>query len=186
MTADPPLDAGALAPWLDGIGAVLRGERSADVDCTGCTACCASSQFVHVEPDEADALAAVPVALHFPAPGGPRGHVVVPYDETGRCPLLGADGCTVYAARPRTCRTYDCRVFTAAGIEPRAESQVAIAARTARWRFDERSAEDHRARRALAAARAEVSARPDVGEVPPLACALAVVRLAAARFHEGH
>ena len=103
-----------------------------------------------------------------------------------RVRISGADGCTVYAARPRTCRTYDCRVFTAAGIEPRAESQVAIAARTARWRFDERSAEDHRARRALAAARAEVSARPDVGEVPPLACALAVVRLAAARFHEGH
>ena len=37
-----------------------------DVPCNGCTACCRSSQFVHVGPDEADTLAHIPAELLFP------------------------------------------------------------------------------------------------------------------------
>lgn len=179
MTADPLLDAGSLASWLAEVPAVLRGERPAEVDCGECTACCRSSQFVHIEPDEAAARAAVPVELRFPAPGLPRGHIVVPHDEHGRCPLLGDDGCTAYAVRPRTCRTYDCRVFAAAGVDADAERQPAIAARVRRWRFRVETAEDRSARERLASARAEVTARPDAGNVPPAAVALAIVRMAA-------
>ena len=102
--------------------------------CGGCTACCTSSQFVHVEPDDADALAHIPPALLFPAPGRPDGHVLLGFDERGHCPMLVEDGCSIYEHRPRTCRTYDCRVFAATGIEPGA-AQVAIARRARRWRF---------------------------------------------------
>src|SRR5262245_47949648 len=95
----------------------LRGERSSDVPCGGCTACCSSSQFVLIEPDEAETLAHVPGPLLFPAPGRPDGHVLLGYDDRGRCPMLGDDGCTIYAHRPRACRTYDCRVLAAAGVD---------------------------------------------------------------------
>ncbi len=46
-----------------------------------CTACCTSSQFVHVEPGEEDTLAHVPKELLSPAPGLPGGHVLMGYDE---------------------------------------------------------------------------------------------------------
>ena len=109
--------AGDFSAWLDEMLGALRGERAADVPCAGCTACCTSSQFVHIEPDETDTLAHIPPELLFPAPLAPRGHVVLGYDERGHCPMLVDDQCSIYEHRPRTCRTYDCRVFPAAGIE---------------------------------------------------------------------
>ena len=133
--SDDVLAAGEFSVWLAGMEAVLRGEAESTVPCGTCTACCTSSQFVHIDPDEIDALAHIPAALRFPAPGLPKGHVVLGYDERGRCPMLGDRGCTIYEHRPRACRTYDCRVFVATGIEPDA-GQPAVAAQVRRWRFD--------------------------------------------------
>ena len=132
---DAPLPAGRFSVWLDGMQRALRGEGSSEVPCGSCTACCTSSQFVHIDPDERDTLARIPEALLFPAPGLPQGHVVLGYDERGHCPMLRDGACSIYEHRPRTCRTYDCRVFTAAGVEPD-EAQPAIAGQARRWRFD--------------------------------------------------
>jgi Fe-S-cluster containining protein len=120
--------------WLDDLCAALDGNREMDVPCGTCTACCTSSQFVHIEPDESETLARIPPALRFPAPGLPKGHVVMGYDERGHCPMLVDGACSIYEHRPRTCRTYDCRVFAATGVEP--EGQPSIAARVREWRFD--------------------------------------------------
>lgn len=151
-----PIDAGDFLPWLTGLHAALRGEQDADVPCGTCTACCRSGQFVHVEPDETDALAHIPSALLFPAPGLPAGHVLLGYDEQGRCPMLGERGCTIYAHRPRTCRAYDCRVFPATGLDPAADGKPAIAERTRRWRFRHPSAQDDVAHDAVRAAAADL------------------------------
>jgi uncharacterized protein len=126
--------AGEFSEWLSAMTSALRGERSADVPCDGCTACCRASQFVHIASDETDTLAHIPAELLLPAPGRP-GHVLLGYDERGHCPMLVDDRCTIYEHRPRTCRTYDCRVFAATGVTPDA-SQPAIAARVSTWRFD--------------------------------------------------
>src|SRR5262245_45885670 len=111
------LDGGDFSSWLATTQRAIRGDIDADVPCDGCTACCRSSQFVHIAPDETDTLAHIPPALLFPAPQMTRGHVVLGYDERGHCPMLADDGCSIYEHRPRTCRTYDCRVFAAAGVE---------------------------------------------------------------------
>jgi Fe-S-cluster containining protein len=132
---DAVVPAGSFSVWLGEIRGVLRGERDADVPCNGCTACCRSSQFVHIEPDEAETLARIPSELLFPAPLRPAGHVVLGYDEQGRCPMLVDDRCSIYEDRPRTCRTYDCRVFAATGLDP-GEGKEAVAERARRWRFD--------------------------------------------------
>jgi Fe-S-cluster containining protein len=129
---DQTRDAGGFSDWLTGMRAALRGERTAHVPCGGCTACCTSSQFVHVDPDEADALAHIPTDLLFPAPGLPPGHMVLGYDERGHCPMLIEGRCSIYDHRPRACRTYDCRVFAAAGVAP---DQPAVAQQVRRWRF---------------------------------------------------
>jgi Fe-S-cluster containining protein len=149
--------------WLGDIRRAIAGEADADVPCDGCTACCTSSQFVHVAPDEAGALAHIPAELLFPAPGLPTGHRLMGYDERGHCPMLVDGRCSIYAHRPRTCRSYDCRVFAATGLDPGAD-KPAIADRVTRWRFDQPTAADRVAAAACRAAAAYLRAR--AGELP--------------------
>jgi uncharacterized protein len=158
-TANDMIDAGGFSDWLGGTRRALDGTAPADVPCGGCTACCTSSQFVHIGPDETDARAHIPPELLFPAPRLPQGHVLMGYDERGRCPMLGDGGCTIYAHRPRTCRTYDCRAFPASGVElddgtgGADAGKAAIGGRARRWRFThptDRDRADHDAVRAAA------------------------------------
>ena len=152
--ADEPLPAGDLGAWLAALPGAIAGEHDADVPCGSCTGCCTSSQFIAIGPDEVDTLRAIPAALRFPAPGRPAGHVLLGYDERGHCPMLVDGACSIYEHRPRTCRTYDCRVFAAAGLEPDDATKAAIADRVRRWRFTHPTADDrarHDAVRAAAA-----------------------------------
>ncbi|MCU1374508.1 MAG: hypothetical protein JWO68_1794 [Actinomycetia bacterium] len=139
------------------MSAAIAGERSSDVPCGECTACCTASQFIHIGPDEVDALAHIPTPLLFPAPGLPAGHVLMGYDERGHCPMLVEGRCTIYAHRPRTCRTYDCRVFPATGIEPDDER---IAQQARRWVFDFPTPVDQEAHDAVRAAAAALADTP--------------------------
>lgn len=138
----------------------IRSGGTADVPCDGCTACCTSSQFVHIGPDETDTLAHIPPELVFPAPRLPSGHVVLGYDEEGRCPMLSESGCSIYEHRPRACRTYDCRVFPAADVVPE-DRQEAVAARARRWRFDYPADEDRQRHHAVRRAASFLAAHPD-------------------------
>ncbi len=132
-TPTDELAAGEFGAWLAAMRRALRREADADVPCGDCCACCSTSHFVDIGPEERDTLARVPRKLLFPAPGMPAGHLVLPYDDRGRCPLLGEDGrCAIYSHRPLTCRTYDCRVFAAAGLD--ADREL-ITRRARRWRF---------------------------------------------------
>ena len=128
----PDLPAGGFSAWLRRTRIALVDESGADVACGECIACCTTSHFVHVRPDETDALAHIPRELLFAAPGLPPGNVLLGYDKNGRCPMVTGDGCSIYEHRPLTCRNYDCRVFAAAGI---AADQQAITQRTRRWKF---------------------------------------------------
>ncbi len=156
MPDDADLPAGDFSTWLAGMESALRRERDSDVPCAGCTACCTSSQFVHIEPDERDTLAHIPAELLFPAPLRPRGHVVLGYDERGHCPMLVDGACSIYAHRPWTCRTYDCRIFAATGVELDDPAQGAIAERASRWRFGFPTPEDVAAHEALRHAAAAI------------------------------
>jgi len=138
MTEHGQVEAGDFSSWLAEMGAALRGERAADVPCGECTACCTASQFVHIGPEETDTLAHIPAELLFPAPLLPPGHVLLGYDERGHCPMLTANRCSIYDHRPKTCRTYDCRVFAAAGVRVDDDDadKALIARRVGRWRFN--------------------------------------------------
>jgi Fe-S-cluster containining protein len=124
-------DAGRFAEWVVGMRDGMRTGTGSDVPCDGCVACCTSGQTIVVDADEVDAL--------------PPGAVVdgALARDGDRCALLDADDrCTAYDVRPRRCRTYDCRVFPAAGLTPEAD-KPAIAARALDWRFRYESPEDH-------------------------------------------
>lgn len=155
------LAAGDFASWLTEIQGAIRGEHGSDVPCGNCTACCTSSRFIHVGPDETDTLAHIPAELLFPAPRLPDGHVLLGYDERGHCPMLIDDRCTIYEHRPMTCRTYDCRIFPAAGLEPE-DDEALIARQARRWRFSFPSRADVTRHQAVRAAAASLDERPDL------------------------
>ena len=117
MSEGQDLAAGDFSSWISEMRSAIQGERGADVPCGNCTACCTSSQFVHIGPDEVETISCIPAEFLFPAPGLPTGHVVLGYDERGHCPMLVDHKCTIYEHRPRTWRVYDCRSFPAAGVE---------------------------------------------------------------------
>ena len=152
MTAEPSLDAGDFSTWLTEIEGALRGDHGSDVPCGTCTACCTSSQFIHIAPDETDALAHIPRQLTFPAPRLPKGHVLMGYNEHGHCPMLIDNACFIYEHRPRTCRTYDCRVFPAAGLDVDHESKCEIEHQVKRWQFRHASPADETRHEAVRAA----------------------------------
>lgn len=164
MDETSDLPAGEFSTWLAEMDGALRGERDADVPCGTCTACCTASQFIHIGPEETDALAHIPKALLFAAPRLPAGHVLMGYDHRGHCPMLVDNRCSIYDHRPRTCRTYDCRVFPASGVELDAvddADKVLIAAQTARWRFDEATGASRTQRDAVRAAAVFLGSHPD-------------------------
>lgn len=174
------LDAGDFSAWVTEMRGAIRGEHGSAVPCDGCTACCTSSQFVHITPDETDALAHIPPELVFPAPLAPPGHVLMGYDERGHCPMLVDGACSIYEHRPRTCRTYDCRVFPAAGVDLHDVDKVLIARRARRWRFRFPGPDDRTRHAAIRAATAFVREHADLlpsEAVPAATTQLAVLAL---------
>ena len=162
MNEDADLPGGAFSSWLTEMRAAISGERGSDVPCGGCTACCTSSQFVHIGPDETDTLSHIPAALLFPAPRSPRGHLLLGYDERGHCPMLIDGRCSIYEHRPRTCRTYDCRIFPASGLELDEDDKVLIARQARRWRFTFPAPADRRRHDAVRAAAGFLTEHPDL------------------------
>ena len=97
--------------------------------------------------------AAVPGA---PAARGPRRSWATTSTATARCSSTAR--CSIYEHRPRTCRTYDCRVFPAAGIDAD-DDKPAIATRARRWRFEHPDEVDRVEHEAVQAAAAYVAER---------------------------
>ena len=124
------LAAGDFSAWLAGMQAALRG-RARRRTCPAAAARPAaprrsSSTSPPTRPRRSPAS---PKELLFPAPLMPEGHVVLGHDERGHCPMLVDGRCSIYADRPRTCRTYDCRVFAATGHRRPSDGLIAERAR---------------------------------------------------------
>jgi hypothetical protein len=150
--------AGEFSAWLSLSRAALDGAQPPEVPCGECNGCCKSSYFIHVGPDEHEALDSIPRELLFDAPGLPKGHLILGYNESGCCPMLVAEMCSIYDSRPRTCRVYDCRVFTAAGLDP---GKPAVEQRTKRWRFSFPAEQDRLDYRMVQAAGRFLAEHPD-------------------------
>ena len=73
--------------------------------------------------------------------------------------MFANGGCSIYQHRPETCRTYDCRVFAAAGMNAGAEKLV-INERISRWQFEYPSARDREEHRAVTAAASYLRQHP--------------------------
>lgn len=147
------IPAGDFSKWLRQVRNSLLGKGGMEVACGNCVGCCSSSYFIHIRPEEKEAIGRIPENVLFPAPGQPRGHLLMGYDSAGLCPMLKATNCAIYKHRPQTCRDYDCRVFAAAGIAAGGDEKAVINERSERWLFSyptELDYEEHQAVKASA------------------------------------
>ncbi len=180
MTRPPRLAAGAFSAWAARTRHAQVSDDDAEVPCDACTACCRSSYFVHIGPDETRTLRRIPRELLFAAPGRPAGHVVLGYDERGHCPMLVDDACSIYEDRPLTCRKFDCRVLAAAGLVPEGAGKAPIADQVRRWSFEFPTPRDAAQHAAVRAAVAFLRAHPECfepGSPPGDATQLSVIAL---------
>ena len=171
--------------WLRVTETSLRSANgSAEVPCGTCRGCCRSSMFIHIEPEETQTIQRIPRALLFPAPGLPKGHVLMGYDDKGQCPMLVDGECSIYEHRPQPCRDYDCRVFAATGVGVDDRTQAEIADRVKEWTFDYEGAgsrEEHRGVREAAAFLRENRDLFPPGSIPSYPVQFAVVAVTAYR-----
>lgn len=147
---DATLPAGNFSTWLRAMRAALAGGPGMDVACGDCVGCCTSSYVIKVRAHETAALRHIPAEHLTPAPDDP-GTRHMGFDSSGHCPMFAAGGCSIYPHRPETCHTYDCRIFSAAGMNA-GETRVAINERIARWRFEYASDAERTEHRAVTAA----------------------------------
>ncbi|HEY0721892.1 MAG TPA: YkgJ family cysteine cluster protein [Gammaproteobacteria bacterium] len=176
----PPLPAGDFSNWLLQARNALLGDSGMEVACGDCIGCCSSSYFIHIQPQETQAIGLIRKELLFPAPGMPKDHLLMGYDRHGLCPMLDKGSCTIYAHRPQTCRNYDCRIFSAAGIAAGDAKKSIINQRVARWSFSYPSTLDRQQHLAVQAAakfiRDHADSFPD-GRVPDNPSQLAILAL---------
>ena len=178
--SDAPLPAGNFSEWLRAMRSALSGGPGMEVACGDCVGCCTSSYFIKIRASEREALEHIPAEHLVDSPTAP-GTRLMGYDASGHCPMFRAGGCSIYSHRPDTCRTYDCRVFTAAGMDAGSGRDV-INERVGRWRFEYPAAADAEEQRAVRAAAAFLRQHPvrfPGGHVPSRAADIAVLAVKA-------
>ena len=174
------LPAGCFSSWLRRIRYALIKENGVDVRCGDCNACCRSSYFIHIRPEETGTISRINRKLLFPAPGLPKGNVLLGYDEQGHCPMLVDGQCSIYGHRPITCRNYDCRIFPAAGISAGEAEKALITQQIRRWKFSYPTQSDfnqHLAAQAAAKFLQENAGCFPAGFVPGNATQLAILAI---------
>jgi hypothetical protein len=179
--ANAPLPAGDFSAWLHDMRAALAGRGGMDVACGSCRGCCVSSYFVKVRAHETDAARHIGAHNLQPGPPGDPGSQLLGYQTNGHCLMLRDGNCSIYAHRPETCRSYDCRVFAAAGMNAGPDKPV-INERVARWRFSFPAERDHREKLAVAAAASYLRQHPvrfAGGHVPSRPSEIAVLAVKA-------
>jgi len=146
---DKNISAGNFSSWLSRFERSLKTGSGLNVACGDCNACCRASQFIHIRPEETATISRIDQRILFPAPGLPKGNLVLGYDGKGCCPLLKNGNCSIYDYRPATCRIYDCRLFAAAGIPAGGREKRLVNHRVRRWRFTYKDALDRRKHQAI-------------------------------------
>jgi uncharacterized protein len=180
QSAPETLPAGNFSAWLRAMRNALAGGPGMDVACGDCRGCCTSSYFIKVRATETDALHHIPAEHLRPGPGD-DGTRLMGFDAQGHCPMFRGGGCSIYPHRPDTCRTFDCRVFAAAGMDA-GEGRPVINQRVARWRFEYADDSQRREHLAVSAAAAFLRQHPvrfPGGHIPARAGDIAVLAVKA-------
>lgn len=130
----PMIQAAPFSDWLKMTQKAISNSAEAKVPCGDCSACCTSAFFIAVRKDETITLGKIPEDLLNEIPGIPDLYYLG-FNELGHCHLLVDGLCSIYDHRPHSCRTFDCRVYTATGINLDKENNSPINIRINEWQF---------------------------------------------------
>lgn len=155
------LNAGPFSSWLEQIRISLHRGESVEVPCGICAACCTSGFYIAISKQETASLDKIPEECLFEIPGVTDA-VYIGCDDQGNCHLLNGERCQIYEHRPVACRTFDCRIYTATGIEPDKESSSPINQKIQGWKFEYPTKKDHNQQLILKAAAAILGASQDI------------------------
>ena len=108
----------------DFLAAWWRGDAG-PVPCGDCSACC---YYAGIPVDKKRDRKRLP---HLLTERNADGELVLQRRADGACVHLGEQGCTVYEHRPSTCRSFDCRAFSAMGLVEHCDPDH----RTPDWQF---------------------------------------------------
>ena len=128
------IEAGSFSAWLEMTKKSIANGTGITVPCGSCGACCRSAFYIAVRQNEIKAFAHIPKELLSEIPGVPEVYYIG-FNEQGHCPLLIDDLCSIYEYRPHSCKTFDCRVYTATGIKLDKEDNSPINMRVNEWKF---------------------------------------------------
>lgn len=129
------LNAGVFSVWLSGIRDSIQNNIAIEVPCGNCHACCTSSLFIHIKHEETQTLRNISKNLLFDAPYLSESSYLLGYLFNGNCPLFKENRCSIYESRPNTCKKFDCRIFTAAGLKADDHFKSQISNQAERWEF---------------------------------------------------
>jgi Fe-S-cluster containining protein len=163
-----PLPAGGFSAWLANMREALSGRGGVDVACGDCRGCCTSSYYVKVRAHETRALARIGAVNLQDGPPQDRESRLMGFHANGHCRMLVNGNCSIYEDRPETCRSYDCRIYAAAGTNAGPDKPL-INERIVRWKFDypeERDRKEHDAVKAAASFLRQHPVRFPGGHVP--------------------
>jgi uncharacterized protein len=159
----------------------LAGNGEMDVACGDCRGCCTSSYYIKVRAHETEAARRIGAENLEEGPPGDPGSRLMGFHANGHCLMFKDGACSIYQDRPETCRTYDCRVYAAAGMSA-GDGKTEINERIARWRFEFPEERDHQEFRAVKAAANYLRQHPvrfPSGRVPSRPAEIAVVAVKA-------
>ena len=98
--------------------------------------------------------------------------------------MLIDEKCSIYAHRPKACRTYDCRIFAAAGIGVDRDEQASIARQAERWQFNFPTPTDRTRHQAVRAAATFLVEHGDLLPKPLAATNATQVAVLAIEMHD--
>jgi hypothetical protein len=131
---DPQIDSGNFINWFKMTVAAIQTSADVYVPCRDCTACCKSGFYIAVGKDETQTLERIPKKLLKRLPGL-QDLYYLGHDQHGHCHLLKDGLCSIYEDRPHACRTFDCRIFIATGIQLDKDPASPINGRVQEWEF---------------------------------------------------
>ncbi len=175
MNQPEKVNAGVFSSWYRRTRYMLLTGDGISVPCAECRACCTSSKFIHIYPQEKESISRIPKSLLFKAPLSKESLLLMGYDQNGHCPMYKGNSCAIYPFRPRTCHNFDCRVFTAAGLLP--EEDNSIREQVKRWLFSYPHESDHKLHQSITATAKFIREHSDIfpdGKCPPDSGQLAV------------
>jgi len=126
--------AGSLSAFMDEFARQNPHDRRSSVPCGTCRQCC-----WHPTVDVDKSVERPEDLAHLDLVVREDGKTVIRKRPDGACVHLGDGGCTVYKHRPRACRSYDCRIYSAFGILPTFNGDR----HAPYWKFTLRSVRDY-------------------------------------------